>query len=90
MSNAHDELKAEVAERLRQNTEMIARKRELAEALRLEIKELREAIELDERLDKALNPRTKKTAQDLYGEPEDDIAPPKDTSPATPAAFRPE
>lgn len=68
MSEAHDQLKAEVADRLERNTALIAKKRQLREELRLEIAELREAIETDERLDRALNPKPRNTAKELYGD----------------------
>ena len=70
MSEAHDQLKAEVKDRLERNTSLIAKKRQLREELRLEIAELREAIETDERLDRALNPKPRNTAKELYGDPE--------------------
>lgn len=70
MSDAHDQLKAEVAGRLERSRALIAKKRELREELRLEIAELKDAIDMDERLDRALNPTPRNTAKDLYGQPE--------------------
>jgi hypothetical protein len=89
MSNAHEELKREVAERLATNRPLIEKKREEREALRLEIAELREAIETDERLERALNP--KKTAAKLYGEDDEgELEEPAEAPAATAPSFRPE
>jgi hypothetical protein len=87
MSDAHEQLKTEVADRLEHNTLLIAKKREEAGELRREIAELREAIETDKRLDRALNPKPRNTAKDLYGNGEegDSDQPPVPDDPA-PAA----
>ena len=87
MSEAHDQLKAEVAERLERNRILIAKKRELREELRAEIAELRDAIDLDEKLDRALNPKPRNTAKELYGDEEDaEEEAPAETG-GTPPAF---